>query len=269
MYYTSIVLRSRLDGASFGLNPQLSRKPRSYLRKNLPMEFIKFAALATVFSSRQTMELKAIEYSRVIFLTSVTRPAGQLFLPLAVKSLVDRYRFQQIPSAQELSENAFLFKMGEFRGVAIAELEIYPDGMIVTSRADSDLLDQFIEDLMGWAESDLGVVETGIPPHEKHYESALVISMELDSSKSLPFEQLICKTLSEYQQSYGLRPFQFQFGAISWAIDPTKYTGRGAVPFTLARRVNVPFDAGIYFSSAPLKTSDHLAVLQELEKVLS
>jgi hypothetical protein len=121
--------------------------------------------------------------------------------------------------------------MGEFRGVAISELGIYPEGMVVASRADTDLLDQFIGDLMAWAESDLGLVETGIPPHEKHYESALVVSMELDPTKT-PFESKIAKKLSDYQKSYGLRPFEFQFGAISWAIDPTKYTGRGPVPFT-------------------------------------
>src|SRR5207247_9425614 len=39
-------------------------------------------------------------------------------------------------------------------------------------------------------------------------------------------------------------------------------------PFTVERRVELPFTDKKYFSAAPLSTKDHLAALKEFEKVL-
>jgi hypothetical protein len=154
---------------------------------------------------------------------------------------------------------------GIFEGVGINEFTMYQDGMVVSSRANTDLLDAFIEDLLVWARNELGLVETGVPPRERHYESALVVTLEIDVSAAFPWMQKLNATLTERQVNYGLRPFDFSFGAISVANDPLTYGGRRPIPFTIARRVNVPFEADTYYATAPLKTADHLAVLEALE----
>jgi hypothetical protein len=38
--------------------------------------------------------------------------------------------------------------------------------------------------------------------------------------------------------------------------------------FSIERRAEVPFRDNKYFSSAPLPTQDHVAILQEIEKAL-
>jgi hypothetical protein len=35
--------------------------------------------------------------------------------------------------------------------------------------------------------------------------------------------------------------------------------------FTLERRIGLPFSANVFFSQAPLKSGDHLALLEALE----
>lgn len=215
------------------------------------------------------MELKLIDNSRVVYLLQARRPAGQLFLPAALEALLGRYHFQKFPTPQELLGETHSFQVGLFEGVGINEFSLYPDGMIVSSRANTDLLDAFIDDVMTWAESALGVFETDVPPKERHYESSIVVSMKMDKEKSFPYLANLNHTLTTLQEKYGLRPFEFDFSALQVANDATAFGGRKPMPFTIARRINVPFEAEIYYATAPLKTNDHLEVLTALEAALS
>ena len=211
------------------------------------------------------MEFKAFEPSRVVLLTFATRKMGQIFLPDAIAALQQRYRFQIVPGATELGNEILSFKIGEMDGVGINEFSIYSDGVIVETRANTSFIDKFLSDVLDFAERELGIEETGIPPRERHYESHVVVSMDINPRKMLPIAKEAQSSLVRSLGEYGLRPFNFDFAAFSFATDATAYGGRKPIPFTLARRINVPFDAGIFFSSAPLATDDHLGLLERLE----
>lgn len=210
-----------------------------------------------------------IDYSRVVLLTSVTREKGQVFLPSAAAALLARYQFQGVPSQAEMLGDTIIFKHGHFQDVGINELGLYNDGMVITSRANTDYLDVLLSDILEWADAELGIKETGIPPREKHYESSVIVSMSIIANKVAPELEYTTRSLTNFQESYGLRSFGFDFGGISIAPDATAYTGRKPVAFTLARRINVPFDSGIFYSTAPLRTQDHLALLNGLEERLA
>lgn len=163
--------------------------------------------------------------------------------------------------------DTFLFQHGVFEDVGINEFGIYEDGLVVASRAGTDFLDRFIKDVLSWAAATLDLVEVNIPPKERHYESMLIVSMKID--RSFPYMANLAQSLTLTQEKYGLRPFEFAFSALQIASDVTMYAGRKPIPFTLARRINVPFDANIYYATAPLKTVDHIAALEALERDLS
>lgn len=212
------------------------------------------------------MEFKAFEYSRVVFLMSVHRPAGQLFMPYAGAALVARYHFQKVPTTEEISGDILNFGIGVFNGIGINEMQIYPDGLVITTRADTGLIEAFFDDLWSWAEGEWGLRETGIPPKERHYESAIVVKMEAGRKWKLPYSDEICSYLSSAQVSYGLREFKFSPGGYSSIVDTTAYPGRKPAVFTLARRINVPFEADIFYSAAPLNTEHHLDLLAKIER---
>lgn len=213
------------------------------------------------------MELKAIDNSRVVYLTQVRRPKGQLFLPVALQSLLSRYHFQKFPTEQELFSETLAFQHGLFDDIGINEFSIYQDGLIVASRANTDVLDAFIADILAWSADALGLVQVDIPPQERHYESALIVTMKVGAS--FPKLDGLRQSLTATMEQYGLRPFEFSFSAVQVAADETAYAGRRPIPFTLVRRVQVPFESDIYFSTAPLKTNDHLAALEALERDLA
>lgn len=182
---------------------------------------------------------------------------------------MDRYQFQKHPSGDEFLSDNLAFQHGVFEEVGINDLTVYHDGLIVASRASTDLLDKFIEDLSQFAEQEFGIAHVDVPPHERHYESAVVVRMSIREQVAAPWATGLKKHLTSCQASYGLRPFEFALSAIQVAHDPLSSGGRQPIPFTLARRVNTPFDADIYYSSAPLRTEDHVRALEILEPHLS
>lgn len=213
------------------------------------------------------MELKAIDYSRVVHLTNMTRDAGQLFLPKVVLAILNRYEFQTAPSGAAVLEDKLQFRHGVYSDIAIGDMTIYPDGIVVQSSTDTYLLEGFLDDLFQWVNAEFGLKETGIPPRERHFESALVFASDYDLNKALNKYTKIMRSLNQYQEQYGLKKFHFDAFGIAFAPDQTKYTGHRPASFTVARRVGVPHGAGIFYSVAPLKTSDHLSILETLEGI--
>src|SRR5215216_629140 len=126
------------------------------------------------------MDLVGIEDTRIIYLTQMRRPAGSAYLPDAAVKIADRYSFAKPPSLDDLFKDVRAFRMGKFQDVQINELGVYNDGLIVSGRCDSDLLDAFISDLLSWAETELGLVQTITAKPERHYESNVVVQASAD-----------------------------------------------------------------------------------------
>jgi len=213
------------------------------------------------------MELLHVELTKITYLTILRRPKGQLFLPLAAQGLVDRYHFQGLPE-NLLSEPPLTFEHGVFDDSAIAELRVYNDGLVVSSACRSETLDAFIQDLLIWTKTTYEMQEIQQLRQGAIYESALVVQLDIDPDRIIPWARPIEKMVSAKWESYGRPKFKFEFDCISVSPDPSE---RSLVPinFLVERRAGVSFDKNIYFSAAPLKTSDHLEVLAEFEKSLT
>lgn len=207
------------------------------------------------------MRLEAIEESRIAVLMNLTRPEGQLFVPIAVAALMDRYSFQVAPDGNELLGEVLPFRHGVFDGNAF-DLSIYPDGAILKSASNTDFLDAVLNDVLSWAKVELGLVPTSTKP-QTFYDSDLVVSMEIPTRTKLMDQ--IAGQLKSHQAAYGLEGFDFELYGVTVAVDQTAHAGRRPSSFTLARRANIPFGSNIYFSSAPLKTADHLSLLKSIE----
>jgi hypothetical protein len=213
------------------------------------------------------MKLETIEGSQLTALLSMWRPSGQLHLPTAVSALVDRYGFLGMPELSDLLEgDIYHFRHGSYETSAF-DLSIYNDGLILKSASDTTFLERILHDLLEWATSSLGLARNEIPPRQTFFESSLVVAMEIEQKS--PLLKKVLGQLAKYQEAYGLGEPKFDFAGISLAVDNLAYVGRKPAPFTLSRRVNVPFGSSIYHSNAPLKTSDHLALLTSIEKAMA
>lgn len=196
-------------------------------------------------------------------MTQVSRPQGQVYQPEAISKTMARYAFVKAPSLDELANNIQKFQIGKFEDVQIQELGIYNDGIIVSSKSNTAILDSFVEDLFRWLSHEFGIVPQINAKHERHHESQLVIKSEVDLASVIKPATAVLNLFSqtwqdEFDAKYNFAGFQLDCGL--------KYTGRRKpIHFNIERRIGVSFDENVFFSTAPLSTNAHLDLLGKLE----
>ena len=216
------------------------------------------------------MKLLAIEGSRLTALFHVTRHQGQPYLPQSAAALVERYAFASAPSAlADLTADRVDFQHGFFEGSAIDRLEVYKDGMSVTSASNTDLLDRFFADLMLWSKDELGFSVVPNRTADRIHESHLII--EADPAILEPLQSLtnLGKQLSELLRSnYGLKA-EYQPLGYTLATEQAKSPDLKPVIFRVERRLDAEFKFNQFVCVASLRTSQHLDILEKLEAMYS
>jgi hypothetical protein len=216
------------------------------------------------------MELVQIENSRIIFLTQVHRPTGQLYFPAAAAKLVERYSFVKAPDPDQYINQPlpYVFSIGKFRDAQITDLQFFSDGLIVSSASDTDLLDGFIEDLMSWATKEFQLVQMTTAKPEKFYESSIVVKSVSNLPMALDPQNNVADTLKMAMESANIKS-AFALSGFMLDLDPGEFPGkRKPFRFVVDRKVGVPFSENIFYSQAPFRTQDHLAVLRSLEHMV-
>jgi hypothetical protein len=214
------------------------------------------------------MELVNIDTSRVILLTEIHRPNNASYLPEVIAKLVQRYGFAQYPTAEQLLKNELTFGMGKFGDSGILELRVYTDGVIVTSRATTDILEAFIIDAMEWLRDEFQIVPTSIARPEWHFESVVVVRADADLLSLMRPQKAAVSAINNSWEAPGYHPGHMQSTGVTFTIDqPEIKSRRKPFAFTLERRTGYPFEENIFFSGAPFRTKDHLAVLGRLEEL--
>jgi hypothetical protein len=182
--------------------------------------------------------------------------------------LIKRYGFTGFPTnVQQLEATKVEFRQGAFGEVGIESFIIYGDGVVITSKSSTDVLDDFLKDVNEWMGSALGLRRVETHLINTAYESGLVIRSEVPLLKTLavlsPIQDLLAKSV---KSTMGLDTKFEPFG-IAFSADHSLIPGMKPAPFRLERRVGVGFDTNLYVSQAPLRTADHIEVLQRLEKL--
>ena len=215
------------------------------------------------------MELIGYDTSSLTALFLASRaPGGQVPLARAMSDLIKRYGFAGFPTnVQQLEAAKVEFRQGAFGDVGIESFSIYGDGVVVTSKSSTDVLDGFLNDVTEWMGSALGLKRIETHLVNTAYESGLVVRSEAPLLKVLealaPIQDLLAKSL---KSAMGLDTEIEPFG-IAFSADYSLIPGMKPAPFRLERRAGLGFDTNLYVSQAPLRTADHIKLLQRLEKL--
>ena len=214
------------------------------------------------------MKLLAIEMSRITSLFRMTRPSGQPYLPRIVAQVAERYSFGSAPQPiDDLGGNKAEFRLGLFEGNAIETLDVYNDGIIVTSRSDTDFIDEFIDDLVTWLENDHGYSVINTHTISKMYDSTLLVEVDRDIFKPLEAYAEVLRMIERaLKDSSGLHIAYENFG-LALSADQTRNPALKPSPFRFERKEGIDFSHHQYHATAPLKTKLHLEVLNRLEQL--
>lgn len=218
------------------------------------------------------MKVLAVVAARAIWLVAANRlnPRGRSLVP-AIIGLAERYKFSKIPQANDLTvrpldlkfENG-IFECSDGEPVAV-NLSIYEDGIIADTRASTDESDNFLADALTWASDEFGLpshVDLGV---ERIYSSELMIDIDLTTKV---FNKQFSTFTESLRRGISNNPgTPMELVALSFGPDPAK-TQRAA-PFRVERLANTPFEKREYYSSAPVSTSEHIELLEAMERSAS
>lgn len=221
------------------------------------------------------MKLQSILGGRAVRLQRFIQPLGGMHLSKVVAALQERYSFVKVPRAlEEFDETRGVeFQHGKFtvihdngpKDIVVDKFTVYTDGVVADTRSYTEDADAFIDDVIKWSISTLGI---SIPSSQivgRYYISNLEVVLESNLGEYISASTVLADQLAGCMAKYGLKFGSFEVTGINMNFDRTS-TQSLLSAYTLQRREGIPFESKLYFSSAPLKTRDHISMLEVLDR---
>jgi hypothetical protein len=220
------------------------------------------------------MQLLSVDLARAIWLGPMTdfNPMGVSLYNILFPFLLKTYKFKTYPMPKPNEpldpSKGLTFHGGEFDAGAenplLVDFTIYNDGVIADTRASTDKSEAFFADLFRRFSEIFKMPDYDLIIKKRVYVSRLFVTTD----KHLRLLNPRLTELSDYLSSTvedGTISFQVR-GISIW---PEPAPRINPLQFTLEPAAGVPFSQNRYFSAAPLRTEQHLELLQKLEHILS
>jgi hypothetical protein len=206
-------------------------------------------------------------------------PMKGTYVPEAIKALIERYEFALPPPKfvpwVEVIGKGLRFETGRFKvGKStenIQDLVIYNDGLLVTAYS-TDIAESFLTDFFTWGEAALGfrVLESSF--RKRIFLSEMVVGFDqLADSALRDFERLSKLFQDALQLTYKIAfppihliAFKCDFGSSQAPPDYQMLS-----PLSFERRLNHSLEENVFLCAAPLRTNDHIALLEQFESFLA
>jgi hypothetical protein len=191
-------------------------------------------------------------------------PRGIDITPL-LSAVRDRYKFQIFPKpgepVDESSKDGIVFGNGSFSGNTVVKATIFSDGIVVDTTQSTDLSEAFLADVLQFISTQFGLTYSPDMVQRKIYLSEVIVRATKNLNRLFAPVSVIAQELNT-MTGLLFEPFGFGF-----AMDTTTSTARPTL-FKFEQEAHKPFSQNRYYSSAPLRTTAHLELLNKLEELL-
>src|SRR5882724_2882205 len=189
------------------------------------------------------MQLKGMEIGQSIrFIVPKERAVPRSPVPL-IKALEDKYGFAQVPrTIEEMNlQTGVNFLQGYFNDKLIDKLSVYSNGFLVESKHDTDLMDEFLDDLLAWVppQFEIEVIQTGVRSYLSQLEVAMPIDIGVAFNKFSDVGRLLASALKEYGQVAE----DYQISSLRMHYDLVGKTDATSREFVFERRAAEPYTA--------------------------
>jgi hypothetical protein len=199
------------------------------------------------------------------------RPPSGLYLPIVFEKVVERYAFVVRPQnvAEAITAGA-KFLHGRLqthnKTLFISEMGIFNDGIIVDS-VNTDDAEFILEDVISWVTATFALqpMLTIIP---RRFTSAVTIEFTKPVEPYLKgLSAMAGQMANAFKQTYG-EEVHLNLMRLAINADPLTVTHLKNTQFLIERRIQRPYAENRYHCTAPLRTEDHVALLENIEVAL-
>jgi hypothetical protein len=204
------------------------------------------------------------------------RPLRGSTITSTFNALMAKYNFKYPPNMErpwgEIENAVMEFREGfVFLGSEMQEvnaLRIYSDGLQAQC-ATTDLAEKVVDELIAWGRDTLGYREFVRLPR-KIYSSEIVVMFERPIeglfAKWRALQTLLDQPIRDHYSDIAQKVDAFR---VVWRCDPTTTPRANLLSeIVIERRANEPFTENRFYCSAPLPTSEFIALLEKLENLL-
>lgn len=214
------------------------------------------------------MEIIGIELARRVAFLEVPAadPKGKTSLPDAVGAIRGRYSFVKAPQAlEEMSfDKGIEFSVGRLGAINIDRLTLFGNGIVVDTRSSTEDCSAVVDDLLNFFRESF---QATVTVTRWMTLSNVIFRSELRLGDLHPIlrriaERVDAATTRDFGQAAATELLGITIGPdlSQMKLQP--------IAFTVERRVDTPFSAKVYFSTAPLQTEEHIQALADFEAAL-
>lgn len=175
------------------------------------------------------------------------------------------------PNVPDFAVPSYVFQSGVFtdkeRQVPLLQLAFIQNGGIISAQ-NTDIADRAMDDFISKLDSIFGYRFASTSSH-RVYQSNIVVQFDEGLAHLIDG---IAKIESVLAQEIS-RPTPFKIKRLAFGAGETMpiqmATSVEAIEnsdFTIERRANEPYEANRYFCSAPVRTSEHIRILETIER---
>jgi hypothetical protein len=210
------------------------------------------------------MRVNKILFGQVIRLATISGSGGGDIYGLNLtKACEERYGFLESPrhlADYDLSKGV-TFLHGYFNNrFVIDKFQVYSNGLLVAAKVSTDECDEFLNDVVDWV-TERGGIQYKDTDRKTFYSSNIEAELAAPISAAFPQFSRLGQQVSDALRTYGHIVPDMDVSALALSLDPTS-------TFRIERREGMPVDERLYFCVAPLRTADHIRLLEEAEKIL-
>lgn len=215
------------------------------------------------------MRVVNVSVARAIWLfdTVELNPRGLDINPIYV-AVKNRYGFLTPKTREDVLNptDGVKFEHGSFVPDGAENVDVsftvYNDGLIADTKANTSCSDAFLLDVTSFVKKQHGLSFDPSMVLNYRHASSLVVESEKGLSR---MSELLAEISVQLKTETGKG---YEASGITVAFDPAENRD-GLGPFIFERRSNAAFYRNRFFSSAPLKTESHIALLKKLESLMT
>lgn len=218
------------------------------------------------------MELVAIAHARVAVFIPLEEinPRGRAIFPQITRDLVERCNFLKFPRTWEeynSQEGSLQYFQGEWKGIAINQVEIFQGGIAVDTSSSTEDSEAFLLETLTWVAQ----------KYELNFHSSMIKRKAFVSHLTFTSEVSLLELVHPVFAEFGDRLTQ----SLSKTLGPTRplkinglyfsndpIDGSPSMLLQIERRAGSAFSENKFFSVAPLSTKEHLEFLTDFEAAI-
>jgi hypothetical protein len=187
-----------------------------------------------------------------------------------------RYKFSKRPDLtlprEELQKVGLKFEHGVYllnnRAADITAFTIFTDGVVIDASTTDDA-EYFWDDICQWLLAERKFRDFVTPPRRR-FVSQVIVEFDNPLSELIRQFGVIAQSLGDKLAEIYNKRVPMGLARIDLEFDNLAENSALVVPrFIIERRKNIAFSRERYFCVAPLRTNDHLHILEEIEKTIN